>query len=52
VIVGRLSELLTQEGLNRPKFRAFELYRKNLLQPEVLTFDELFHRAKYIVESA
>ncbi|MEP9396150.1 Shedu immune nuclease family protein [Mesorhizobium sp. KR2-14] len=52
VIAGRLSELMTEGGLHRPKFRAFELYRRNLLQPEVLTFDELFHRAKYIVESA
>jgi len=52
VIAGRLSELVTGNGLNKPKFRAFELYRRNLLQPEVLTFDELFHRAKYIVESA
>lgn len=52
VIAGRLAELMTEDGLNRPKFRAFELYRRNLLQPEVLTFDELFHRAKYIVESA
>ncbi|WP_338610461.1 Shedu immune nuclease family protein [Pelagibacterium nitratireducens] len=52
VIAGRLSELMTDSGLHRPKFRAFELYRRNLLQPDVLTFDELFHRAKYIVESA
>ncbi|MDH7806743.1 MULTISPECIES: Shedu immune nuclease family protein [unclassified Rhizobium] len=51
VIAGRLSELTTDSGLNKPKYRAFELYRRNLVQPEILTFDELFHRAKFIIES-
>lgn len=51
VVAGTLGELTTDAGLNKPKFRAFELYRRNIIQPEILTFDELFYRAKYIVES-
>lgn len=30
---------------------SFELFRRNLANPEVLTFDELYERAKFIVES-
>ena len=33
------------------KRRSFELFRRNVHNPEILTFDELFERAKYIVES-
>ncbi|MFZ2864514.1 MAG: Shedu immune nuclease family protein [Ignavibacteriaceae bacterium] len=32
------------------KRKAFELYRSNIHNPEILLFDELFERAKYIVE--
>jgi len=28
----------------------FELFRRNVVNPEILTFDELFERAKFIVE--
>lgn len=35
---------------NRAKRTSFELYRQNLQNPEVITFDELFERAKFIVE--
>jgi hypothetical protein len=33
------------------KRRSFELFRRNVHNPEILTFDELLARAKYIVES-
>jgi hypothetical protein len=33
-------------------FQAFEGFRRNLLQPEILTFDELYERARFIVENA
>lgn len=35
---------------SRSKRTSFELYRQNLHNPEVITFDELFERAKFIVE--
>lgn len=32
------------------KRKAFELYRRNIYNPEIITFDELYERAKFIVE--
>ncbi len=34
---------------NREKRKAFELFRRNLDTPEIITFDELYNRAKFIV---
>lgn len=51
VVVGRLSEFQSEHGINSQKFRSFELYRRNLLRPEIITFDELYQRARYIVEA-
>ena len=50
VVVGSLSEFVGDGGVNRQQLRSFELYRKNTVQPEVITFDELYERAKHIVE--
>ena len=50
VIAGLLSEFETEHGVNEQKFRSFEMYRRSLREPEVITFDELYHRARYIVE--
>jgi antiviral defense system Shedu protein SduA len=33
-----------------PKRTTFELFRRNTVNPEILTFDELYERAKFIVE--
>jgi len=40
----------TQQLDSFEKRKAFELYRSNIHNPEILAFDELFERAKYIVE--
>jgi hypothetical protein len=45
LVIGDTSQL---NDLN--KRRAFEGFRSNLLSPEVITFDELFQRAKFIIE--
>jgi hypothetical protein len=34
------------------RFSSFELYRRNLYEPEVLTFDELLARAEWHVALA
>lgn len=44
VIIGRASQLD-----NRVKRNSFERFRQSLHNPEVLTFDELYERAKFIV---
>jgi len=50
VILGNLSEFKTDIGVNEDKFSSFELFRQNLVNPEIITFDELFERAKFIVK--
>lgn len=49
VVVGSLTEFVGEHGVNEAKLRSFELYRRNLHQPEVVTFDELYERARHIV---
>jgi hypothetical protein len=51
VVVGRLDQLADRGQLNVEKMSSFELWRKAQLGVEVVTFDELYERAKYIVES-
>jgi hypothetical protein len=41
---------ITNQLNNIDKRNTFELFRRNIINPEVLTFDELYERAKYIVE--
>lgn len=45
LIIGDTRQL---DSLN--KRRAFESFRSSLNQPDIVTFDELYNRAKYIVE--
>lgn len=48
LIIGHMGELLGASGGVHPaKHRSFELYRRNLYEPEVLTFDELLARAEW-----
>jgi len=47
LVVGNTSEL---KG-NDDKIACFELYRRNIRSPEILTFDELLYRARYIVQN-
>ena len=51
LVIGNLDELTNENGVNMDKFRSFELYRKNISNPEIITFDELFERAKFIVKN-
>jgi Domain of unknown function (DUF4263) len=50
LVVGSLGEFQTANGINVPKFRSFELYRRHTWRPEIVTFDELLQRARFIVE--
>ncbi|MBA2589661.1 MAG: DUF4263 domain-containing protein [Alphaproteobacteria bacterium] len=47
LVVGNTTEL---QG-NDDKIACFELYRKNIRSPEILTFDELLYRARFIVQN-
>lgn len=50
VIIGNLLEFKSEKGINEDKFGSFELFRQNQVNPDIMTFDELFERAKYIVK--
>lgn len=50
LVVGCLDQFMTEHGPNEAMVRSFELYRRNIRRPEILTFDELLHRARFIVE--
>jgi hypothetical protein len=47
LVIGNLREVWG----NDDKVTCFELYRRNVRAPEILTFDELFQRAKCIVDN-
>ena len=43
--------LVPKTVLNEDKYSSFELYRRNSLSPEIITFDELFQRAVSIIKN-
>ena len=52
LLVGELGQLRgTAGGDHKEKIRSFELFRRSILEPEVITFDELLARAEFMVES-
>lgn len=53
LIIGQLSEFVNDQEQHHPeKIRSFELSRRHIQEPEVITFDELFARAEWIVNNA
>lgn len=50
LVIGNLNEFKTDNGINKDKFQSFELFRRNIQNVEILTFDELFERARFITE--
>jgi len=49
LIIGSMDQFMSGNGVNKDKLRSFELLRKNTINPEIITFDELYERAKFIV---
>ncbi|MBZ9566365.1 Shedu immune nuclease family protein [Modicisalibacter tunisiensis] len=49
LVIGSMAEFSTENGVNKDKLRSFELLRKNISNPEIITFDELYERARFIV---
>jgi hypothetical protein len=49
LVAGSLHEFVGIHGVNQERHRSFELYRRNIANPEIVTFDELFERARFIV---
>lgn len=51
LVIGSHSEFDTEHGVNSDMLRSFELYRKNIINPEIITFDELYERARFITQN-
>jgi hypothetical protein len=51
LVIGSLEQFFGEHGVNKEQFRSFELYRRNTFGPEIITFDELYERARFIVQS-
>ncbi len=51
LLVGNLNEFMAENGVNKEKYSSFELYRRSIKDIEIITFDELLERAKFIVNS-
>jgi hypothetical protein len=51
IVIGSLQEFQCDYGVNEDKYSSFELFRRHISAPEIITFDELFERARFIVES-
>ena len=52
LVVGSLSQLEKQGKTNLPQFENFERFRRSLRDPEVITFDELYLRARLALQMA
>lgn len=52
IVIGSLIEFIGEHGVNQDKLRSFELYRTSLIGIDILTFDELYERTKFIVQTA
>jgi len=48
ILIGNLNEFISDEKINEMKFSSFEMFRKNLKNIDILTYDELYQRAYYI----
>lgn len=50
LVIGHLKQLEENGAINQEKAQSFELFRRSISGLEILTFDELFERARFIVD--
>lgn len=50
LVIGNLSEFKNAHGEAVERYNTFEMYRRSLVTPEIVTFDELYERASFIVQ--
>ena len=50
VLIGSLKQLIEEGGTNPERLSSFEFYRRGIMDVEIITFDELYQRARFIVE--
>lgn len=52
LVIGNTKQLMDVDDINLEKSLSFELYRKSITDVEIITFDELYERAKFIVSDS
>ena len=52
LLIGKLDEFSSEHGVNQVKYSSFELFRRSVNDIDIITFDELLERAKFIVHSS
>ena len=52
LLIGSLRDFVGDQGVSEEQYRSFELLRQNTLSPEIITYDELYERAKFIVRAS
>ncbi|MBL7618158.1 MULTISPECIES: Shedu immune nuclease family protein [unclassified Frankia] len=52
LVIGNLAQLAVGGRINPERSLSFELYRRSMHEVEILTFDELYQRAQYIVKES
>jgi hypothetical protein len=48
LIIGSLKEFETGKGINNQKYASFEIFRKSINNLEIITFDELYEKVKFL----
>lgn len=52
LVVGSLGQMTNDGAVHHERYRSFEAFRRSLREPEVVTFDELLHRARAVLALA
>lgn len=50
LVIGSTKEFINENsgGKNRKKIRSFELFRSSIVTPEIITYDELLAKARWL----
>jgi len=49
IVIGKLDDFNTEHGINYEMLSSFEIYRQQINGIDIITYDELFERVKFIV---
>lgn len=50
LLIGNLNEFKVEHGINEEKLSSFELFRNSNIDPEIITYDELYQRAVHMMQ--
>lgn len=46
LVIGSLAEFTSSMGINHKRYRAFDALRRTMTDPEIVTYDQLYERAR------